>query len=248
MNKSELAALSGRGSSAARRCVAAAAALATAITLSMVPSGVPRAFADSAPANPNDPKTPPTAAIDVLPTVQHNGVAWNQLVLGNTVYVVGSFTRSRPSGSAAGQNEVVRNNILAYDLTTGALKTSFNPNLNAQAYAIAAAPDGSRIYVGGDFTSVGGTAKSRVAALDPTTGTMISSFAARTDGSVRALAATTSTVYMRWFVLVGQRHVPRTTGGRSCQRRAADQLVRADDDRQPRLQPPGERAPALTER
>lgn len=196
MTKTGLAVLTKHGSSRMRRCVAAAAALATAITLSMVPTGVPRAFADSAPANPNDPKTPPTAAIDVLPTAQHNGVAWQQLVLGNTVYVVGRFNRARPAGSAAGQNEVVRNNILAYDLTTGALKTSFNPNLNAQAYAIAAAPDGSRIYVGGDFTSVGGTAKSRVAALDPTTGVMIGSFAARTDGSVRALAATASTVYI----------------------------------------------------
>lgn len=183
-------------SSAPRRWVAAFAAVAIAVTLSLSAPGGPAAYADSAPANPNDPKTPPTVATDALPTVQHNGVAWNQLVLGNTVYVVGKFTRVRPAGSSAGQNEVVRNNIVAYDLTTGALKTSFNPNLNAQAYAVAAAPDGSRLYVGGDFTSVGGTAKSRVAALDPTTGALIGGFAARTDGSVRALAATSSTVYI----------------------------------------------------
>ena len=52
------------------------------------------------------------------------------------------------------KNQTTRNNMLAYDLTTGALKTAFNPNLNGQALAVAASPDGSRIYVGGEFTSV----------------------------------------------------------------------------------------------
>lgn len=156
----------------------------------------PRASADSAPANPNDPRTPPTVAIDALPTVQHDGVAWNQLVLGNTVYVVGRFTNARPAGSPAGQNQTRRNNVLAYDLTTGNLKTAFNPNLNGQALAVAASPDGSRIYVGGEFTSVGGVPRSRIAALDPVTGAMITSFNARADGPVKALAATASTVYV----------------------------------------------------
>lgn len=161
-----------------------------------VPTMTRVASADSAPADPADPKTPPTVSIDVLPTVQHNGVAWNQLVLGNTVYVVGSFTRARPPGAAAGQSEVVRNNVLAYDLATGALKNAFNPNLNGQAYAVAASPDGSRVYLGGEFTTVGGVARSRVAAVDPTSGALIGAFAARTDGTVRALAATTGSVFI----------------------------------------------------
>ena len=155
-----------------------------------------QARADSAPADPNDPRTPPTVAIDGLPTVQHDGVAWNQLVLGNTVYVVGRFNNARPAGSPAGQNQTTRNNMLAYDLTTGTLKTAFNPNLNGQALAVAASPDGSRIYVGGEFTSVGGVPRSRIAALDPVTGAMITSFNARADGPVKSLAATASTVYV----------------------------------------------------
>ena len=177
-----------------RRAFAVATALVTIVGLGL--SFAPPAGADSAPANPSDPRTPPTVAIDRLPTVQHDGVAWNQLVVGTTVYVVGKFTAARPAGSAPGQNQTTRNNMLAYDLNTGALKPSFNPNLNAQAFAIAASPDGSRIYVGGDFTSVGGVARSRIAALNPTTGAMITSFAARTDASVKSLAATASTVYV----------------------------------------------------
>lgn len=158
--------------------------------------GTSPAAADSQPTDPTDPRTPVTAAIDGLPTVQHNGVAWAQKIVGNRVYVAGRFTRARPAGSAPGQNETTRNNILAYDLTTGALVTSFNPNLNGQALAIEAAPDGSRIYVGGDFTSVGGAARSRIAALDPQTGAMVSAFNARADSSVRAIAATADRVYI----------------------------------------------------
>ncbi|HSK32840.1 MAG TPA: delta-60 repeat domain-containing protein, partial [Propionicimonas sp.] len=177
-----------------RRTVAHLTALIAISALGL--ASAPGAAADSAPADPNDPRTPPTVAIDRLPTVQHNGVAWNQVVVGTTVYVVGQFSSARPAGSALGQNETTRNNMLAYDLLTGALKTGFNPNLNGQAIAVAAAPDGSRIYVGGDFTTVGGTTRSRIAALNPVTGAMITSFNARADGSVKSLAATASTVYV----------------------------------------------------
>lgn len=170
--------------------------LAAGTITSLCLGAAPSARADSAPADPANPRTPPTVAIDRLPTVQHNGVAWSQVVVGNTVYVVGKFTAARPAGAAAGQNQTTRNNMLAYDLLTGALKTAFNPNLNAQALAVAAAPDGSRIYVGGDFTKVGGVSRSRIAALDPTTGALISSFNARTDSQVKAITATASTVYI----------------------------------------------------
>ena len=129
------------------------------------------AHADSAPANPSDSRTPLTVSSDVLPTTQIDGVAWNQLVVGNTVYVAGKFGKARPAGAAPGVSTVTRQNLLAYDLTTGALKTGFVANLNAQAFALAKSPDGSRIYVGGDFTTVNGTAHSRIVALDPTTGT-----------------------------------------------------------------------------
>jgi hypothetical protein len=82
------------------------------------------ALADSAPV---DASTPVTVAADSLPTTQINGVVWTQLIVGNTVLVGGEFTRARPAGSARGTNEVVRNNLLAYDLTTGQLISPFVP-------------------------------------------------------------------------------------------------------------------------
>ena len=58
-----------------------------------------------------------------LPTVQINGVVWAQLIVGNRVYATGQFSQARPAGAAPGTNETPRSNILAYDLTTGALIT-----------------------------------------------------------------------------------------------------------------------------
>ncbi|MBG6180770.1 PKD domain-containing protein [Arthrobacter sp. CAN_A1] len=159
-------------------------------------TGVSPAQGDTAPVNPGNPRTPVTVSSDPLPTAQINGVAWQQVVVGNTVYVAGNFSTARPSGAAPNTQTVTRRNILAYNLTTGALLTGFAPTLNGQALTITAPPDGSRIYVGGDFTSVSGVSRSRIVALNPSTGAVITSFDPRVGGSVRALAATNSTVYI----------------------------------------------------
>ncbi|MHA7155252.1 PKD domain-containing protein [Arthrobacter sp. TMN-50] len=174
---------------------AIAAVLCVLLALSAAVVGGP-AQADSAPANPQNPATPVTVSSDALPTAQINGVAWQQAIIGNVVYVAGRFTTARPSGAAPNTSTVSRNNILAYNLTTGALLGSFAPNLNGQALTISAAPDGSRIYVGGDFTTVNGTSRLRAVALNPATGSVISSFNPRMGGSVRAIAATNDTVYL----------------------------------------------------
>ncbi|WP_116449776.1 PKD domain-containing protein [Blastococcus litoris] len=154
------------------------------------------ARADSAPLNPANPTTPTSVAADRLPTVQINGVVWQSVVVGDTVYVGGKFTRARPAGAAPGVNEVVRNNMLAFDINTGELITSFAPDLNGQVLGMAASPDGSRIYVGGDFTTANGQSRNRVAAYDTATGALVSTFRPSVSGQVRAIAATNSTVYL----------------------------------------------------
>ena len=131
-----------------------------------------------------------------MPTTQIDGVAWTQLVIGNRLYVGGSFGTARPAGSAAGVNTVVRKNILAYDITTGNLITTFAPTLNSQAYVIARSPDGSTIYVGGDFTTASGVARSKIAAFNATTGALITTFAPALDGRVRAIVADGDKIYV----------------------------------------------------
>ena len=164
-----------------------AALLAAGLSLVAVP-----ASADTAPP---DPGIPATVSADVLPTVQINGVVWSQATIGNTVYAVGDFTRARPAGSAAGVNETPRNNILAFNITTGNLITTFNPYLNAPGMVIKASPDGSRLFVGGDFTTAGGEAHQRIVAINPANGAVISSFAPQMNARVSSLAVSGSTVY-----------------------------------------------------
>lgn len=165
--------------------------LIAASTITGVAVATP-ALADSAPS---DSTTPTTVSADALPTVQINGVVWQQIVVGNTVYAAGKFTSARPAGSAPGVNETPRNNILAYNLQTGVLLPGFAPTLNAQANSLAISPDGTRLYVGGDFTQVNSTSASRLVALNPTTGALDTNFLPKVGSTVSAIVATASTVY-----------------------------------------------------
>ncbi|MFI7589617.1 PKD domain-containing protein [Spongisporangium articulatum] len=160
-----------------------------ALVLPVLTSG--SAQADTAPIV----TEPVTVSADALPTVQVNGVVWAQVIVGSTVYVTGEFTSARPAGSSAGTNETPRSNILAYNIDTGALISSWAPTLNAQGLAIAASADGKTIYVGGEFTDVSGVAKNRIVALDAATGAVVTAFKGSLNSTVKALAVSGNTVY-----------------------------------------------------
>lgn len=140
---------------------------------------------------------PATVSADALPTWQINGVVWSQAVVGNVVYATGSFTKARPPGVAAGgAGEVDAQNLFAYDITTGNRVATFSHSLNAQGRSVTAAPDGSRVYVGGDFTAVDGVARGHVAAFNTATGALDTTFTASVSNQVRALAASPTTLYI----------------------------------------------------
>ena len=140
--------------------------------------------------------TPSTVSDDALPTWQINGVVWSQVTIGNTVYAAGEFSQARPPGVAVGgAGSVNVGNLIAYDITTGNLITSFNHILNAQALVITKSPDNSRIYVGGDFTTVDGQPRGHIAAFDVASGNLVSSFSPNLSGEVKALTVSSTTVY-----------------------------------------------------
>ena len=154
------------------------------------------AHADTAPPVPNDPTNPQTSSVDPLPTVQIDGVVWSQKVVGNTVYVGGEFTTARPAGAAPASTLCPGPTCWRTTCALGVLIDSWAPTTNGEVRVVTASPDGSRIYVGGNFTSVNGQTKNRIVALNPTTGAIIQSFAAVSDASVRAIVATDTTVYL----------------------------------------------------
>ena len=173
------------------------AALATVVTLVAGMTVVGAAAAPDAVAAPAPAQGRPDGLVtaDALPTVQVNGVVWAQLIVGDTVYVGGNFTSARPAGSAPGQNETPRSHLLAYDLESGELITSFAPQLNQQVRTLAASPDGSRLYVGGNFTTADGQPRYRIAAFNTGTGALLTSFNAGVDYYVSTIVATDTAVY-----------------------------------------------------
>ncbi len=150
------------------------------------------ARADTAPP---DGSVPKTVSADVLPTPQIDGVVWTQVIAGNRVYVGGDFRYARPFGAAVGQNQVARANMLAYDINSGNLITSFDPVLNGPVLALRLSPDGKTVYAGGSFTTVDGQTRYRLAAFDAASGSLKTGFTPVAGATVRALAVSNSTVY-----------------------------------------------------
>lgn len=141
------------------------------------------------------PRPDEVVTADALPTAQINGVAWDQEIVGNTVFVGGDFTHARPAGASPGTNQSPRSNVMSYNLSTGVM-TSWNPTVNGQVREVTASPDGSRIYIGGSFTQVNGQPRNRIAAFDTATGALISSFRPNITSSVRGITVTADAVYV----------------------------------------------------
>lgn len=94
--------------------------------------------------------------------------------IGNTIYVGGKFTEARAYSSAT---PVAQPYLAAFNATTGDLISSFSPDLESAVYSLQASPDGTRLFVGGEFRSINGDNEARgLAALDPATGAVDTSW------------------------------------------------------------------------
>lgn len=97
-----------------------------------------------------------------------------------TLYVGGDFT------VLGGQP---RRRLAAITTLNGNVVSAFNPDMNAAVRALVLSPDDTRLYAGGDFTTVkGGTVRNRLAAFLTSNGADIATFNPDVNGPVRALA------------------------------------------------------------
>ena len=87
-----------------------------------------------------------------------------------------------------------RNNIFAYDKATGAIDTTFVPQLDGQVTALLRAADG-KVYVSGQFRNVNGVAGGFLVKLDPVTGARDTSFNAAPTGMVYDIHLHGSTLF-----------------------------------------------------
>lgn len=115
----------------------------------------------------------------------NNGAVFAITQVAGTMYVGGSFTSISTHGSSTAMPV---KSIAAFDPSTGALKTTFAPNLNGNVQTLAPGPAANEIYVGGAFTTANGVT-THVALLDATTGATISTWQpSAQNGIVQELA------------------------------------------------------------
>ncbi len=113
--------------------------------------------------------------------------------VGDRVIVGGTFTGVKNAGDPT---VLPRNYIFAFNRNTGVIDTGFVPVLDGLVETLAAAPDGTSVFVGGVFANVNGTPNFGLAKLDVSTGQMVPGFSATTAGKVRDLEVSGNTLYV----------------------------------------------------
>jgi hypothetical protein len=112
------------------------------------------------------------------------------------VYIGGEFTQVMdPTGGQV----TARNRLAAFDAHTGAL-LPWNPGANNTVRTLAVSQDGSVIFVGGEFTQVGGQTRAHVAEVQAATigaGTgVVSRWSAAVDAQVWGMTVLSGTLYI----------------------------------------------------
>jgi hypothetical protein len=121
--------------------------------------------------------------------------------IGSTMFVGGNFARVDKYGDAT---SVAQAYLAAFDAATGNWISTFRPTLNGKVNAVAKLPSGL-LAVGGEFTTVNGTAQRGLVVLDPSTGAIASGFGVKLEyrttagtsaGTVTALGVQGTNLYV----------------------------------------------------
>jgi hypothetical protein len=163
-----------------------AVAMAGAVTLGLAGYAAPAGATPAARATPHAARVTQSGGVSgeaAVGTPQLNKTGTVQEVVrqlvqcGSFMYAVGSFTSINQ-----GSTNYARNNIFRFSATAPyTIDTSWAPNVNGQVNSIAFASsngslDCSHAYIGGQFTTVNGTAVSNIAEIDTTSGNVVSGF------------------------------------------------------------------------
>jgi PKD repeat protein len=92
---------------------------------------------------------------------------------GNTVIMGGRFDQAREAGKSV---VLSRGNILAFDATTGVISTAFAPMVDGEVTSLVLSPDGTSVYVGGNFAKIDGKGPKNLALLSVATGARVPGF------------------------------------------------------------------------
>jgi WD40 repeat protein len=124
--------------------------------------------------------------------------AWNPAANGAVNALAASHDGGRvyAGGALTSVGGVSRARLAALNASTGELDPGWAPRANKPVYALALSPDGTRIYVGGDFTTISGSARGHLAAVDVGTGAVNPRWNPAADSAVRTIFASERGVYV----------------------------------------------------
>lgn len=124
----------------------------------------------------------PASGTPQLATTSKTETVRQLVQCGGSMYAVGSFTAIKWKGSV-----YTRDNIFSFSATKPYTISSWNPHVNGVVNSIALSSDCSTAYIGGKFTSVGGTAVKNIAAISTSTGAVLGGFDHNASGQVETV-------------------------------------------------------------
>ncbi|MCW2849191.1 MAG: hypothetical protein JWR90_3165 [Marmoricola sp.] len=134
-----------------------------------------------------------------LSTWQTDGVVWAIGQSHGKIVAGGDFTTLRPPEGTSGTPVAVQS-LAILNAETGAPDTCQLPALltggTPTIRAVATSDDGNTVYVGGNFSNIGGTTVSRVAAIDVQTCTVLPLRPNNISSTVNTLAVRGNTLYV----------------------------------------------------
>lgn len=140
-----------------------------------------------------------------------NSFVYSIAVSGSDIYAGGNFN------SIGGQS---RSKIAKLNNTSGAADLTWNANVNNTGYVLAITVSGSDVYVGGDFTNIGGFPRNYIARLSNVTGAADLAWYPNANAGVNTISVSGGDVYVgggfttmggnqkRYFALFTERVLP----------------------------------------
>lgn len=132
---------------------------------------------------PDDPRNDTPEVLD--------GVVWDTEQWNNMIIVAGEFEQVQDTDGTVYDQP----NLMAYDINTGAMITSFDPQINGSLKEVEIAEDNQSIFVAGSFNTVDGLTRKRVVKLD-SSGEVVTAFNANVSAEVNGLAVANGKVYV----------------------------------------------------
>lgn len=147
--------------------------LAALVGVALLGANVLGAGATAVADQPAHPATVDAVPSSLTPAIR-DGQVYAITQIGNTIVVGGSFTQASSAGSAT---VVPRSRILAFDVTTGVLSSSFAPVLSDYVETLLPGPTPGTVIAGGKFGTVNGATRKGLVTLDLATGQAVGAFA-----------------------------------------------------------------------